>query len=137
MAVGAECVIDDHPGYMPYIKDGPLDEILKANAVDLTSLEQVKVKGHSTGSTDLGDFSCVMPTTSIGMGGVAGVGHGRDYRIVDQYTAYVLPAKALALTTIDLLAGDASAAKRIIGGFKPSIPRAGYAEFMRKLAAGD
>jgi len=136
MAVGAECIIDDHPGYMPYVKDAATDEVIKANSVALIGEDRVKVKGHSTGSTDLGDFSCVMPTSSIGMGGVTGVGHGRDYRIVDGYTAYVLPAKVLALATIDLLYGDAAKARKIIADFKPSIPREGYVEFMKKLAAG-
>ena len=135
MAVGAECIIDDHPGYMPYVKDQALDNVLKENAVGLVGEGKVKEKGHSTGSTDLGDFSCVMPTTSIGMGGVAGVGHGRDYRIVDSYIAYVLPAKTLAATTIDLLYGDAENANKIIMGFKPSIPRDGYVDFMLSLAA--
>jgi amidohydrolase len=135
MAVGAECIIDDHPGYMPYVKDQALDLVLKENALELVGEGKVKEKGHSTGSTDLGDFSCVMPTTSIGMGGVAGVGHGRDYRIVDSYIAYVLPAKALAATTIDLLYGEAENANKIISGFKPSIPRDGYVDFMLNLAA--
>lgn len=135
MAVGAECIIDDHPGYMPYVKDQALDNVLKENALGLVGEGKVKEKGHSTGSTDLGDFSCVMPTTSIGMGGVAGVGHGRDYRIVDSYIAYVLPAKTLAATTIDLLYGEAENANKIITGFKPSIPRDGYVDFMLSLAA--
>ena len=135
MAVGAEVEIHDHPGYMPYIKDTALDAVLKANAVSLAGEKEVTVKGHSTGSTDLGDFSCIMPTTSIGMGGVTGQGHGRTYKIVDKEVTYILPAKAMALTCVDLLYGGAKAAKEITAGFKPSIPRSGYAEFMRKIVS--
>jgi amidohydrolase len=135
MAVGAEVEIDDHPGYMPYIKDAALDAVLKANAAALVGEEQIKVKGHSTGSTDLGDFSCIMPTTSIGMGGCTGAGHSRHYKVVDKQTAYVLPAKVMALTCVDLLYDKAKLAKEITKGFKPTIPPADYTNFMKSLVA--
>jgi amidohydrolase len=135
MAVGAECEIDDHPGYMPYIKDAALDGVLKANAASLVGDEQIKIKGHSTGSTDLGDVSCIMPTTSIGMGGCTGRGHGRDYKIVDTQIAYVLPAKVMALTCVDLLYDKAKLAKKITKGFKPTIPPEDYTSFMQRLVA--
>ncbi|MFA5870252.1 MAG: amidohydrolase [Candidatus Bathyarchaeia archaeon] len=135
MAVGAEVEIDDHPGYMPYTKDAALDAVLKANAASLVGEDQIKVKGHSTGSTDLGDFSCIMPTTSIGMGGCTGRGHGRDFKIVDKQTAYVLPAKVMALTCVDLLYDKAKLAREITKGFKPTIPPADYTGFMKRLVA--
>ena len=135
MAVGAEVEIDNHPGYMPYIKDAGLDAVLKANAAALVGEEQIKVKGHSTGSTDLGDFSCIMPTTSIGMGGCTGAGHSRHFKIVDKETAYVLPAKVMALTCVDLLYDKAKLAKEITKGFKPAIPPGGYEGFMKSLVA--
>jgi metal-dependent amidase/aminoacylase/carboxypeptidase family protein len=135
MAVGADVEINDHPGYMPYIKDATLDAVLKANAASLVGENQIKVKGHSTGSTDLGDFSCIMPTTSIGMGGCTGASHSRHFRIMDKETAYVLPAKVMALTCIDLLYDKAKLAKEIIRNFKPSIPPGDYEGFMKKLVA--
>ena len=133
MAVGAEVEIDDHPGYMPYIKDVVLDAVLKANAAALVGEEQIKVKGHSTGSTDLGDFSCIMPTTSIGMGGCTGAGHSRHFKIVDREIAYVLPAKVMALTCVDLLYDKAKLAKEITKGFKPTIPPSSYEVFMKGI----
>lgn len=135
MAVGAQVEINDLPGYMPYIKDAALDKVLKANAVALVGEEQIKAKEHSTGSTDLGDISCIMPTTSIGMGGVTGTGHGRTFKIVDKEVAYILPAKVMALICVDLLCDKAKLAKEIIGGFKPTIPPGGYVEFMKGLVA--
>jgi amidohydrolase len=135
MAVGAEVEIDDHPGYMPYIKDAALDEVLKANAASIVGEGQIKVKGHSTGSTDLGDVSCIMPTTSIGMGGCTGRGHGRDYKIVDKQVAYILPAKVMALTCVDLLYDNAKLAMEITKKFKPTIPPNDYTSFMQNLVA--
>jgi len=133
MAVGAEVEINDIPGYMPYHHHPALDELFRANCVALVGEKQVEERGHSTGSTDLGDFSCIMPTASIGMGGVTGTGHGRTYRVVDEEAQYVLPAKALALTCIDLLYEGAAAAKKIAEGFEPKIPPMEYRGFMRKL----
>ncbi len=135
MAVGAEVEIDDHPGYMPYIKDAALDAVLKQNADTLVGEKKVKVKGHSTGSTDLGDFSCIMPTTSIGMGGCTGAGHSRHFKIVDKNVAYILPAKVMALTCVDLLFDNAKLAKEITKGFKPTIPPEDYENFMKKLVS--
>jgi hypothetical protein len=75
----------------------------------------------------------VMPTTSIGMAGTEGAGHSRDLRIVDPIKQYIWPAKALAVTVVDLLVDDAEEAKRVIKGFKPTIKRKEYTEFMKKL----
>ncbi len=133
MAVGAQVEIDDHPGYMPYIKDPALDEVLRANALDQVGKDGVTIKGHTTGSTDLGDFSCIMPTTSIGMGGCTGTGHGRTFKIVDKEIAYVLPAKVMALTCIDLLYGKAEKAAEITSNFKITIPSDEYVQFMKGL----
>jgi hypothetical protein len=50
-------------------------------------------------------------------------------------TEYVLPAKALALTCVDLLYDNASLANKIIKGFKPTIPPEKYTEFMKNLVS--
>ena len=46
------------------------------------------------------------------MAGFGGTGHGSDWNINDQYLAYILPAKLMAMTVIDLLADGAQTAKR-------------------------
>ncbi len=134
MAVGAEVEINDMPGYMPYQHNTDLDSLLKANCAAVVGEDQVEEKGHSTGSTDLGDISCVMPTSSFGMGGVTGTGHGRTYKIIDKELEYVIPAKVLALTCIDLLY-DSSVATNIVGSFKSVIPLKEYTEFMHKIVS--
>jgi len=133
MAVGAEVEIIDHPGYMPYTRDPKLEEVVVASCTELVGEEQIRHREHNTGSTDMGDFSCVMPTTSIGMTGTEGAGHSRDLRIVDPVKQYIWPAKALAVVVVDLLADDANEAKLVIEGFKPTIKREEYTEFMKKL----
>ena len=46
---------------------------------------------------------------------------------------YIWPAKALAVMVVDLLADDAEEAKQVIDGFKATINRKEYTEFMKKL----
>jgi len=133
MAVGAEVEINDIPGYMPYQHSADLDSLLKANCAAVVSEDQVEERGHSTGSTDMGDISCVMPTSSFGMGGVTGTGHGRTYKVVDKELEYVIPAKVLALTCVDLLYDGL--AKKIVESFKPTIPLKEYREFMYKIVS--
>jgi amidohydrolase len=133
MAVGAEVEIIDHPGYMPYTRDPNLEKTIIASCEELVGKDQIKHREHSTGSTDMGDFSCIMPTTSIGMAGTEGAGHSRDLKVVDPVKQYIWPAKALAVMVVDLLADDAKEAKQAIDGFKATIDRKEYTEFMKKL----
>ncbi len=133
MAVGAEVEIQDHPGYMPYTRDPNLEKVVIASCEGLVGKDQIKHREHSTGSTDMGDFSCIMPTSSIGMAGTEGAGHSRDLKVVDPVKQYIWPAKALAVTVVDLLADDAKEVKQVINGFKPTINRKEYTEFMKKM----
>jgi hypothetical protein len=91
---------------------------------------------HRTGSSDIGDVSCIIPTTSANVGGVSGGGHSKDFRIVDPYMEYVVPAKAMAMTVLDLLADEASRAKSIMSQFKPMVPKKEYAEQWKKIMGG-
>ena len=133
LSVGAEVEITDHPGYMPYTRDESLEKVLVNSVTDLYGEDEIKHRGHSTGSTDMGDFSCIMPTTSIGMSGTEGAGHSRHFKITDPVKQYIVPAKAIAVTVIDLLYDDAEPTKKIIKDFEPTIERSNYTEFMKNL----
>ena len=132
-AVGADVEIHDHPGYMPYTRYENLEKVLVESVTEQFGVSEIKHREHSTGSTDMGDFSCIMPTTSIGMIGSEGSGHSREFKITDPVKQYIVPAKAIAVTIIDLLYGDAERAKQVIKSFKPSISGDNYTEFMNKL----
>lgn len=133
MAVGAEVEIHDHPGYMPYTRDPNLEKVIIKSVTELYGENEIKPRGHSTGSTDMGDFSCIMPTTSIGMTGTEGAGHSRHLKITDPVKQYIVPAKAIAVTIIDLLYDEAQEAKQVIENFTPTIKRSDYTRFMKKL----
>ena len=109
---------------------------LKAKApvkLMLDRAEEVTTAGHRGSSTDMGDLSHVLPAIHPYAGGASGEGHGADYRIADPERAIVNPAKAMALTVVDLLADGAAAARRVLAAARPPLTRAGYLQFLRDL----
>ena len=120
LSLGANVEIVDMPGYAPLENDTGM--LLAANeAFDLLSLEDEIVLNEefSTGSTVMGDLSCVMPVVHAYAGGSSGLAHGNDYRISDVERACVISAR-WQLTLVELLLGnEASRAKKIIADFKP------------------
>jgi amidohydrolase len=133
LALGAQVEIETLPGYLPLFNNMEMAEIFKANAIALVGEPNFTTIGHRTGSTDMGDISHVMPTLHPYMGGASGMGHGADFQITDPKVAYLGPAKALAMTAIDLLWGGAEAAREVMSTTKPRMTSAEYLAFQRGL----
>ena len=108
--------------------------MFRANAVSVVGADNVRDKGHGGGSTDMGDISHILPTVHPYAGGAAGAGHGADYRIEDYTRAVLNPARALAMTVVDLLSDDAREAKRVKAEFKPRMTRDDYLAYLRRLS---
>src|SRR5262249_32148867 len=104
LAMGATVRITTVPGYMPMTQDQNLVPLFKQNAARLVGGDQIAHTGHRTGSTDVGDMSLILPVVHPYAAGAIGTGHGADYTIVDFDNAVINAAKAMALTSIDLLA---------------------------------
>jgi metal-dependent amidase/aminoacylase/carboxypeptidase family protein len=129
LAMGAQVSIATLPGYMPMLNDEAMTNVFKANAVILAGESNVTVhpSGHNRGgSTDMGDLSQVMPAIHPYTGAASGTGHGADYLIQDYDQAVIAPAKAMAMTAIDLLAGDAEKAKEVLAKSPPRMTRDQY-----------
>ncbi|MGE5673304.1 MAG: amidohydrolase [Mycobacterium leprae] len=126
MAMGAEVEITEIPGYLPQLSCAELSDLFRANTVALLGAEQVTEGGHGSGSTDVGDVSHLIPTIQPFFGAAEGHFHGADFRIVDPRMAYIEPAKAMAMTVIDLLAEDGARAKAIKASFQPVYTRESY-----------
>lgn len=131
MAVGAEVIIHEIPGYLPYRPDREFAEVFASNARTLLGEDAVDVTDFSGGSTDMGDISHLIPSIHPYVGGVEGEAHSRSFKVSDLDMVCVIPAKILAMTVIDLLWDDASEAKRIIRGFKPAFTREQYLRMWR------
>ena len=134
LAVGADVEITSIPGYLPILRYPEFDELFKENLLFLGLTEDKIIEGGDfTGSFDLGDVSHIMPTIHPMIGGVRGNLHTRDFETIDEDIAYVMPAKAMALTVIDLLYGDAANAKTILDDFTPKMTKDEYLKFLESV----
>lgn len=137
-AVGAKAEINDFPGYLPMLPETPLLSLIEAAKllVNETDIEIVDSNTHTTGSTDVGDLSHVLPVFSFNTGGVSGSAHSASFKVVDPYTAYVLPAQIAALTVYDLLTDNAQKAKEIKKSFIPKLTKEEYIRYMDSITKG-
>jgi len=133
MAIGAEADIEEIPGYMPQISEPKMTELFKANAVSLVGPEAVREGGHGTGSSDMGDVTQIMPGIQPSVAGAGGVFHTKTFTMIDQYLAYIVQAKLLACTAVDLLVNGASTATAIKQSFKPTYTKAEYLDMWARL----
>jgi hypothetical protein len=121
LALGANLEIDDTPGYAPCV----YDEQFALLALDAIKEVLPNVPCHiskciSTGSSDIGDLTMLMPAIQPSMMGAEGQGHGATYYITDPELAVVGAAKwQLAMLRL-LLCNNAERAKRIISDYKPT-----------------
>lgn len=134
MALGGEVIIEDTIGYLPLDSDNNMDAVFKRNYLELVGGNEDCIVDviKSAGSTDFGDISQIIPCIHPWIGGVSGSLHTKDYYISDEELAYIVPAKAMAMTLIDLLVDDAKVAKDVIANFKPTFTKESYLEFMDK-----
>lgn len=134
MAVGADVEITSVPGYLPILRYPEFDKHFKENLLFLGVDEDKIIEGGDfTGSFDLGDVSHIMPTIHPMIGGVRGNLHTRDFETIDEDKAYILPAKAMALTVVDLLYNDAANAKAIVDNFTPVMTKDEYLKFLESV----
>lgn len=125
LSIGANIEIVDMPGYSPLINDKEMKKVA-AEAMKLIDPETelpINVP-WSTGSTDMGDLSCIMPVVHPYAAGAQGTSHGNNYYIVDPEAACVKNAKwQLTMLTL-LLQNGGERAKRIVEEYKPQFPSA-------------
>lgn len=136
-AIGAEVEVDELPGYLPMIQDARLSELFADNGETLLG-EGTSIYGEEVmGSTDAGDISSIMPFIHMSTGGYTGDAHSKDFAITDKEMAYVMPAKAMAMTVIDLLWNDAAEAKEIKANATPKMTKESYMDFWNRFCEGN
>ena len=135
-ALGARVTLIDRPGYAPLNNDPRLMEVAKTCLTELVGPERVNFTDRwSTGSTDMGDLSCVMPVMHGYAAGASGMGHGDNYRISDPEKACVQSAKGQLLLAVALLEDDAARARAVLAEAKPHYDGpAAYLEAIEKLS---
>ena len=140
LSLGANIEIIDTPGYAPLKNDNKTLHLMKT-AADLIIPEEhfVIYDSINSGSTDMGEMSCLMPVIHPYSGGVSGKSHGDDYYITDPERAVVKSAK-MQITMLNLLLGNgARNAKEIIEGYDaPFKSKEEYFDYVDKInSSGD
>ncbi|MBE6959082.1 MAG: amidohydrolase, partial [Ruminococcaceae bacterium] len=84
LSVGCNVDIEDIPGYAPLNNDDNMRSVvLEAAALAIPEYPFANHTERSSGSTDMGDLSCIMPVVHPYAPGAVGKGHGNDYYIED------------------------------------------------------
>jgi len=114
-AMGAKVTIMDRPGYCPLINDTNLLAVAYEAMKEIAPEEEICISENwSTGSTDMGDLSAIMPAIHPYAGGAAGNAHGSDYFIRDKEKACINSAKMQLVLLSMLLSNGAETAKEIL-----------------------
>ena len=124
LALGAGVELCDRPGYSPEYHDPAFMKLVEQCCCDLVGADRVAFdyNSWSTGSSDFGDITCVMPGVQFNASGASGTGHGIDYFVTDPNRLCVNSAKAQLFVTDALLGNGAETAKEIIANYKPQYP---------------
>lgn len=112
-AVGATVELEDMPGYLPMQQNEAMSELFARNAALLPQLSVAQGLVFS-GSTDVGDLSQLLPVIQPTVSGFRGALHSKEFTIEDKELAYLVPAKLMAATVIDLLTEEGAAAQKIM-----------------------
>ena len=85
LAMGAGEKLCDRPGYSPEIHDPAFMKLVEQCCGQLVGPERVDFdyEEWSTGSSDFGDVTCVMPGVQFSASGSQGTAHGIDYYVAD------------------------------------------------------
>lgn len=131
LATGAEVRITTNPGYLPAKYDEKLTEIYRHNAASLIGDDNVIRLNHSSGCTDMGDVSQIVPTIQPTANATSGNGHGIDYLVENYDLAVIKAGKAMGMTVVDLLADNGENGKKVSGAFKAPMSISDYLSRMR------
>ena len=134
VSLGTNIDITDFPGYAPLKNDTNLMDVAKEACEAMLPQYDFEYSNLiGSGSTDMGDLSCVMPVVHPYAGGAKGTSHGADYYIEDPVKACVDCAKwQLAMLHL-LLKDDAKRAKKIITEYKAPFTIGEYVRYMDSL----
>ncbi len=129
--------ITDMPGYAPLKDDPTFMNIAKEVFNECFPDKEIFVDDKmGSGSTDMGDLSCVMPVIHAYAGGATGRSHGNNYCIADPVDACVNSAKWQLALLHTLLKHDAAKAKEIIANAKvPFGSKEEYFDYFNSLGS--
>ena len=120
LSLGNNIEIVDIPGYSPLVNDKNMIELCReAAARSIPQYPFTESGAYSSGSTDMGDLSAIMPVVHPYAGGSEGKSHGNDYRIANVDAACVDNAKWQLCMLHMLLENNAERAYKVIEEYTP------------------
>ena len=134
-ALGVEVEINDIAGYYPLMQNPDMSRLFGDNARELAPAGLVEDGILFGGSTDMGDVTWLLPSIHPTVSGFSGALHSLHLDIADEELAYILPAKLMATTVIDLLADGAARALEIKKAY-PRRTKQEYAAFWANILEG-
>lgn len=135
-ALGAEADIRDYPGYYPLRQNAALSALFAENARRAAPRIALEENLPFGGSTDMGDLAWFLPAIQPTVSGFRGALHSARFAVSQPELAYLLPAKLLAMTAIDLLADGAAGAVALRKAHPQRTP-ADYARLWAGILAAD
>lgn len=135
LAHNANVEIIDKPGYAPLINDKNLSKVHQEAFEMVFKDKKLIVRDTiASGSTDMGDLSCIMPVIQADCGGVEGMGHGNDYRVVNKLDPTVGSAKIQLVMLYLLLKDNAKRAKEVVANYNAPYPsKKAYLDFIEQF----
>lgn len=125
-AMGAQVLITDTPGYLPLAQCRDLSAVLRGNLTRFIGEDTIIDGQRSFASGDIGDLGTLMPVIQFGFGGFSGNVHGPNFEIADEEMAYLIPAKAVTGTMVDLVMKQGTLARTILEKNPPRLTREQY-----------
>ena len=124
LALGAGVELTDRPGYAPEHHDKAFMKLVESCCNDLVGEDRVQFdyEEWSTGSSDFGDITCVMPGVQFNAAGATGTFHGIDFDPKDPERLCMNSIKAQLFVIDALLENEGSAAKKIVADYQPEYP---------------
>jgi len=119
LSLGCNIDIQDKPGYAPLWNCDPMVELARDAAEAFPDIPFDFMDTIGSGSTDMGEISCVMPAIHPYAPGAIGKSHGADYYIENADMACVASAQWQVIMLTLLLKDGAVRAKQVLESWKP------------------
>jgi amidohydrolase len=119
LSLGANIDIQDLPGYAPFLNCNSLIDVVEEAVEHIPDMVFKRNEFNSTGSTDMGDLSAVMPTVQPCLPGPKGILHGANFVFPDAEKACVDSAIVQIHMLDILLRNGATRAQKVIDEYVP------------------